>query len=94
MSKIEDQVGYKVTVSGLVQGVGFRYFTANEAHKLAIVGHAKNLTNGDVEVVMYGGEPQVLSLVKWLETGPQSAIVERLDIQKIPFSQEKCFQSL
>lgn len=38
-----------VYVSGLVQGVGFRYFTANKAAEYGITGWVKNLKDGRVE---------------------------------------------
>ncbi|MCW8995162.1 MAG: acylphosphatase, partial [Psychromonas sp.] len=45
-------IGCKVIVSGKVQCVGFRYYTSREADKLGLSGHAKNLYNGDVEVLL------------------------------------------
>ncbi|WP_394250826.1 acylphosphatase [Vibrio profundi] len=65
-------------VSGIVQGVGFRYFTREQAVKLGITGYAKNLSNGDVEVLANGEEEKVILLGKWLETGPKTALVENV----------------
>ena len=48
----------KFTVSGLVQGVGFRYHTSYQGMRLGLTGYAKNLNNGDVEVVVCGEEAQ------------------------------------
>ena len=42
------------TVSGRVQGVGFRYFVRRRAEPLGLAGTATNLRNGDVEVVVEG----------------------------------------
>ena len=39
-----------VTVSGMVQGVGYRYFTVTEARKFGLAGWVRNLMNGDVEL--------------------------------------------
>jgi len=48
------------TISGRVQGVWFRDSTRREALKLGITGYAKNLANGDVEVLAEGdGEGQL-----------------------------------
>lgn len=44
-----------ITLSGKVQGVGFRYHTKNIADQYGIKGYAKNLTE-DVEVFAQGDE--------------------------------------
>ena len=43
-----------ILISGKVQGVGFRYFTRQNAIRLGVHGYAKNLPNGKVEVVAEG----------------------------------------
>lgn len=68
----------KFIVSGLVQGVGFRYHTCHEGIKRGLTGYAKNLMNGDVEVIACGNEQQVDSIHDWLKQGPVSARVDRL----------------
>lgn len=51
-------------VYGQVQGVGFRYFTQQEALRLGIRGYARNLDDGSVEVVACGEDEAVeLSLI-------------------------------
>ena len=45
-----------VTVSGMVQGVGYRYFTVTEARKLGLAGWVRNLMNGDVELEARGAK--------------------------------------
>lgn len=44
----ENAVRKSITVSGHVQGVGFRYFVRQEAHKLGITGWVMNLNDGTV----------------------------------------------
>ena len=89
-----DLSAYRVLVVGRVQGVGFRYFTSREANKLNILGHAKNLNNGDVEVQMYGEEAQLNLLLRWLEKGPETATVDHIEINKIEYMQKQGFQTL
>ncbi len=48
-------VKIKMTVKGMVQGVGFRYYCYRNAVQLGINGYAKNLHNGDVEIEAEGG---------------------------------------
>jgi len=85
----DDKVGYKVFVRGIVQGVGFRYFTAQEALKLNLTGRAKNLNTGAVEVVMYGEEAQCQLLLKWLEHGPRTAVVDNINVSRIEYENKK-----
>lgn len=93
MSNI-DKIGYKVIVSGKVQDVGFRYFTAKEAHKLTIFGHAKNLSDGTVEVRMFGQQTQLWVLLKWLEHGPNTATVDDTEVTEALYRHEKTFLCL
>jgi len=62
-------------ISGLVQGVGFRFFAQRLAGRLGIAGYTRNLRDGRVEVYAIGS-PQVLcELRAELERGPISASV-------------------
>jgi acylphosphatase len=61
----------KVTVSGIVQGVGFRYFIARIAKDLGLTGYAKNLFNGDVEIVAEGRNEFLEELIKKAKEGPR-----------------------
>ena len=46
-------VAKRFVVQGQVQGVCFRANTRQKAEDLDLMGHAKNLSNGDVEVIFY-----------------------------------------
>lgn len=63
-------------VSGLVQGVYFRASTQARARELGLVGHARNLADGRVEVVAQGGEDALDLLGRWLHEGPPAARVD------------------
>lgn len=64
----------KICVSGLVQGVGFRFFTYQQAQKLGLLGYVKNLDNGNVEIVIQGDNLQLTQFTQWLlQGGPASA---------------------
>ncbi|OII22967.1 hypothetical protein BIV01_15375 [Curtobacterium sp. MCBA15_013] len=62
-------------VSGTVQGVGFRYWTARKADGLELAGYARNLFDGTVEVEAEGPAPAVDALMTFIRTGPPSAEV-------------------
>lgn len=66
-------------VSGRVQGVGFRYFVRRAAGELDLVGYARNLPDGDVEVVAEGNAAALERLRVQLLRGPALARVTRVD---------------
>lgn len=70
-------------VSGEVQGVGFRWFVARHSRRLGLHGHARNLNDGRVEVVVSGDQTSLAELGTLLAVGPahaQVSKVERSDI--------------
>jgi len=66
-------------VSGLVQGVGFRYFVLRRARERDVVGFVRNLPDGRVEVMAEGIRESLDSLREDLHVGPGSAKVARID---------------
>jgi acylphosphatase len=58
-----------------VQGVGFRFATADEARRRKLGGWVRNLDSGAVEAVFEGSHAAVESLVRWCEEGPPGAYV-------------------
>ncbi|MDW6092888.1 acylphosphatase [Vibrio rhizosphaerae] len=78
------------TVKGVVQGVGFRYYTSHQALKLGLTGYAKNLHNGDVEVVACGETDKLERFYHWLHQGSPAARVEA--VERSDFHSEKSFQ--
>lgn len=66
-------------ISGMVQGVFFRYTTKSEADALGLKGWVKNLMNGRVEVVIEGEKGEVDRLIAWCHLGPPGAIVRSVD---------------
>jgi acylphosphatase len=65
-------------VSGKVQGVFFRASAREQAQRLDITGHAKNLDDGTVEVVACGDAANIEALERWLQKGPAAAHVDRV----------------
>lgn len=66
-------------VSGMVQGVGFRYFVGQAAAGLGLEARADNMDDGTVHVVASGDEPQLLRLVELLRKGSRYSSVERVE---------------
>ncbi len=88
------KVCMKFIVSGVVQGVGFRYHTCHEGNKRGLTGYAKNLDNGDVEVIACGDKSSIESLHDWLKKGPRMSIVNQLLSQQLEFKSYKGFNIL
>lgn len=74
-SKNTDQIRLHAVVSGIVQGVNFRYYTQREARSLGVNGWVANRWDGSVEVVAEGTRSQLETLLDWLGHGPPSATV-------------------
>ncbi|MBI2839052.1 MAG: acylphosphatase [Acidobacteria bacterium] len=75
-------------VKGRVQGVGYRYFVLRCARERGLTGYAKNLWDGDVEVVAQGDSEALDALETDLRRGPRAAHVldvARDDIETPPF---------
>ncbi len=70
-----------IVVSGIVQGVYYRYSTKDRADSLGLGGTVRNLPNGDVEVVAQGEDSQVQALIEWCRQGPPGARVDRVDVK-------------
>lgn len=62
-------------VVGRVQGVFFRASTREQALRLNLSGHARNLDDGSVEVLAYGDAAALDALERWLQRGPPAAQV-------------------
>jgi acylphosphatase len=77
-------VSTKFLVSGMVQGVGFRWFVARHARSLGLTGYARNLPDGRVEVVVNGPEESLPALEQLLRTGPAYAQVDRVERSSDP----------
>ena len=59
-------------VRGRVQGVGFRWWTRARALELGLVGHARNMADGRVEVLAQGSPEAVQALVDLLREDPST----------------------
>ena len=66
-------------VSGRVQGVYFRASTREQAQRLQLSGHARNLDDGRVEVLAFGAAQAIEALAQWLEDGPPAARVAAVE---------------
>lgn len=68
-----------IRIIGRVQGVFFRSFAKEIAQELNIVGTAKNLTDGSVEIVARGKKEDLGRYVSLLKEGPRMAQVDNIE---------------
>ena len=68
-------------VSGMVQGVGFRFFAERLAARLGLAGYVKNLRDGRVEVYAVGLAEKLDALAAELARGPRAAFVSGVAAQ-------------
>jgi acylphosphatase len=80
----ETQVARRYFVSGMVQGVGFRYFVRQTAKRLGLAGYVKNLRDGRVEVYAIADASALASLREALERGPRGASVSGVSEEEAP----------
>ena len=60
-------------IRGDVQGVGFRFWARAQARDLGLVGYARNLPDGRVEVVLQGDGTAVDRFLALLDEDPSTA---------------------
>ena len=77
-------VQYEITISGRVQGVGYRYFAVQKATEMGITGWVKNSVDGSVIIVAQGIEEEIKTLIDYLYLGPTRSRVDR--ISKVKFN--------
>jgi len=68
----------RVTISGRVQGVGYRAWVEYEAMLRDLEGWVRNRRDGSVEAVFAGPEDVVTDMVMSCQRGPVSARVDRV----------------
>jgi acylphosphatase len=72
------QAAVHMIVTGLVQGVGFRWYVARHAQALGLRGYVANLYDGTVEIEAAGERALLEQLIKEVKVGPRSAHVTDL----------------
>lgn len=73
-----------VLVRGRVQGVGFRWFVAEQARALGVTGWVRNNDDGAVEVAARGSETALASLRSAVSRGPAAAQVDCVEDMPSP----------
>lgn len=74
----DDRFEMKALFKGNVQGVGFRATTCSIANELHVTGTARNLEDGDVEVIAQGTQEQLLNLISRLKAFYGNDYIEKV----------------
>ncbi len=72
-----------ITVSGRVQGVGFRYYVKDLADRHGVAGTVCNVRDGSVVIEAEGESSLIHEFIHHLQLdqGPMRAQIERVDVQ-------------
>ncbi|WP_246055346.1 acylphosphatase [Pseudalkalibacillus caeni] len=70
---------FHIVVHGRVQGVGFRYYTQQQASHHNIVGWVRNNPDETVEMDIQGEFPEAESFISAIEKGSPYSYVEKVD---------------
>ncbi|MGO1462301.1 MAG: acylphosphatase [Marinobacter sp.] len=73
---------WKLIISGRVQGVSYRASAEAQANELGILGYARNLADGRVEIVAEGNDRQLSELESWCREGSPAATVSSVDAEE------------
>ena len=71
---------YRLKISGVVQGVGYRWSMVEEARRLGVRGGVRNRKDGSVEAIVAGPAQALDRIIEWARKGPPSAAVTRVDV--------------
>jgi len=78
----------EITVSGLVQGVGFRFFVYSKAQNLGLTGFTKNLFSGKVITVVEGEKYLIDEMIDYIKIGPSRSYVKTHSVTWFEFKNE------
>ena len=85
-SKTEEtaESAVRVRIEGRVQGIGFRYWTVEQATVLGLRGWVRNRFDGSVEAVFAGPGRAVAEMVRRCRRGPPYARITRVEETEEP----------
>ncbi|ACL01921.1 acylphosphatase [Desulfatibacillum aliphaticivorans] len=78
----------RARITGVVQGVSFRYHTQETANLHGVNGWVRNMPDGSVEAVFQGDPKAVKAVLDWCWIGPSFARVDDVVIQDEPADEE------
>jgi len=80
---VEKEKAIYARIYGIVQGVGYRWFTKRVADELGIKGYVRNMDDGSVEVLAMGDKERLEAFFEKLREGPALSKVERIERREV-----------
>jgi len=77
------RVARRYTITGRVQGVGFRFFTEDAARREGLHGWVRNLVDGRVEIMAEGDAEAVDRFERHVRHGPPGARIEQIEVDHV-----------
>lgn len=84
----------KASISGRVQGVGYRAWTSGIAKKLGLDGWVRNRKDGTVEALFKGPHNKVQEMLRLCHKGPPTAKVDAVNVENALGIVESGFRQL
>lgn len=72
-----------LTITGIVQGVGYRAGLMYQARALNLAGWVRNRLDGSVEAMVAGEAESVHTIIDWAWRGPSSARVRDVTVSDV-----------
>jgi acylphosphatase len=87
------RIARHLIISGRVQGVGFRYYTMDAAHREGVTGYVCNRPDGRVEAYVEGEAEAVTRVERAIRRGPPGSRIEEVEADAVePTGAFKTFQ--
>ena len=73
----------RVTITGRVQGVGYRAWAMETGQRLGLSGWVRNRRDGAVEALLVGDDSVVGAMIEACRRGPPMASVDEIDVEPV-----------
>ncbi|HEX7343502.1 MAG TPA: acylphosphatase [bacterium] len=80
-----NEIRAHLTIRGVVQGVGFRYYAYRWAEKLGLNGWVRNNWDDSVETEVEGERSAVEEYISQMKIGPRSGHITAVDVEYKPY---------
>lgn len=73
----------RLTITGRVQGVGYRDWALTTGQRLGLSGWVRNRADGSVEALVVGDDGAVGKMIEACRRGPSLARVDAVDVEPV-----------